>query len=107
VLLRAFQENWPTVLRQAERPEVLAMLRSEEYGVIKADYDQISREYFEKSYLPPPDMSFANSDALFPSSDPQKVIATGFEAQCRMRCFGSIPNWDDVQARLENIRGLL
>jgi hypothetical protein len=26
------------------------MLRSDEYGVIKADYDRISRVHFEKSY---------------------------------------------------------
>ena len=59
----------------AERPEVLAMLRSEEYGGIKADYDRISREHFEKSYVPPPDMSFAKSDALFPPAELRAVIA--------------------------------
>jgi hypothetical protein len=38
----------------AERPEVLAMLRSDEYAAIKADYDRISREHFSKSYVPLP-----------------------------------------------------
>ena len=38
----------------AERPEVVAMLGSDEYGAIKADYDRISREHFERSYVPPP-----------------------------------------------------
>ena len=38
----------------AERPEVPAMLRSEECATIKADYDRISRGYFEKSYVHPP-----------------------------------------------------
>ncbi len=33
----------------AERPEVKAMLASDEYGIIKADYDRISRGHFEKS----------------------------------------------------------
>ena len=37
----------------ADRPEVIATLRSDEYGVIKADYDRISREYFDKSYVAP------------------------------------------------------
>ena len=49
----------------AERPEVIATLQSDEYGQIKADYDRISREFFDKSYVPPPGMSFANRDALF------------------------------------------
>lgn len=91
----------------AERPEVLAMLKSEEYGTIKTDYDRVSREHFEKSYVPPLDMSFAKSDALFPQANLRQSITTVFEAQCRMLCFGPFPNWDDVQARLEEIRPLL
>ena len=50
----------------AERPEVLAMLRSDEYAAIRVDYDRVSREHFAKSYVPTPGMSFAKSDALFP-----------------------------------------
>jgi Nucleotidyl transferase AbiEii toxin, Type IV TA system len=91
----------------AERPEVLAMLQSDEYAAIKADYDRISREHFDKSYVPPPDMSFAKSDALFPSAELRAVIAGGFEAQCRVLCLGPFPSWDDVQARLNAIRELL
>jgi len=91
----------------ANRPEVLAMLRSDEYAAIKADYDRISREFFEKSYVPPPGMSFAKSDALFPHGDLRKAIAGGFEAQCRILCFGPFPSWNEVQARLEAVRPLL
>jgi hypothetical protein len=91
----------------ADRSEVLAMLRSEEYAVIKADYDQISRTHFEKSYVPPPDMSFAQSDALFPADELRTAIAAGFEAQCRVLCFGPFPTWDEVQARLTSVRDLL
>jgi hypothetical protein len=91
----------------AERPEVLAMLRSEEYAAIKADYDRISREHFAKSYVPPPGMVFANSEALFPPAELGAVIAAGFEAQCRLLCFGPFPSWGEVEARLEEIRGLL
>ena len=61
-----YARHYYDLLCLADRPEVVAMLRSEEYGVIKADYDRISREHFPKSYIPPPDMSFAHSDALFP-----------------------------------------
>lgn len=91
----------------AERPEVTAMLRSEEYGVIKADYDRISREHFEKSHVPPPDMSFAKSDALFPVAELRAMLAAEFEKQCQVLCFGPFPPWDDVQARLEELRRLL
>ncbi len=83
------------------------MLRSEEYAAIKADYDQISITHFPKSYVPPPDMSFAKSDALFPPAELRAAIAPGFEAQCRLLCFGPFPTWDEVQASMENIRGLL
>jgi len=91
----------------AERPEVLAMLRDAEYDTIKADYDRISREHFAKSYVAPPDMSFAKSDALFPPVELRMVIASGFEVQCRVLCSGPFPSWNEVQARLEAIRDLL
>jgi hypothetical protein len=91
----------------AERPEVLAMLRSEEYGAIKADYDRVSREHFPRSYTPPPGMTFAQSHALFPPPELRAILAVEFEKQCRVLCFGPIPTWDEVQARLEAIRELL
>lgn len=91
----------------AERPEVLAMLRSDEYATIKTDYDRISREYFDKSYVPPPDMTFARSDALFPAAELRAALAGEFERQCRVLCFGPIPSWDEVQASLDRIRELL
>jgi hypothetical protein len=91
----------------AERPEVLAMLREAEYAAIKTDYDRISREHFEKSYYPPPGMSFAKSEALFPPTELQAIIAAEFEKQCRVLCFGPFPTWDEVQARLEGFRELL
>jgi len=91
----------------ADRPEVLAMLRSGEYAAIKADYDRISREHFAKSYVPPPGMSFAESNALFPSAELREIIVNTFEAQCRVLCFGPYPGWDEVQARFGTIRSLL
>lgn len=91
----------------AERQEVLLMLQSEEYAAIKADYDRISTESFPKSYVPPPDLSFARSEALFPPPELRDAIAPVFEAQCRMLCFGPAPTWDEVQHRLDAIRHLL
>lgn len=91
----------------AERPEVLAMLRSDEYGAIKADYDLISKSHFAKSYVPPPDMTFAKSDAMFPPAELRAVLGSQFEAQCRVLCFGPFPEWDHLQASFERIRELL
>ena len=91
----------------AERPEVWAMLNSDEYAIIKADYDQISRVHFEKSYVPPPEMSFSKSDALFPRAELRRMIAAEFERQCRVLCFGPFPRWDAVQDRFESLRALL
>ena len=91
----------------AENPEVLAMLQSDEYGVIKSDYDLISTQHFPKSYVPPPDMTFAKSDALFPPDDLRAVLGSEFEAQCRVLCFGPFPAWDEVQTRLNGIRDFL
>ena len=84
----------------ADRPEVFAMLRSDEYSVIKTDYDRVSTEHFPKSYTPPPGLAFAHSDALFPPPELRAILAVTFEEQCRILCFGPIPTWDDVQARL-------
>ncbi|MBS0207779.1 MAG: nucleotidyl transferase AbiEii/AbiGii toxin family protein [Planctomycetes bacterium] len=91
----------------AERPEVLAMLRSDEYLIIKADYDRISTKHFSKNYVPPPDMTFAKSSALFPSAELRAALGSEFEAQCQVLCFGPFPSWDSVQTRFEEIRALL
>lgn len=91
----------------AERPEVVAMLRSEEYGVIKADYDRISMEHFDKSYVAPPGMSFATSDALFPEPELSAALASEYQKQCRALCFGAFPAWEEVRTRLEALRTLL
>jgi hypothetical protein len=91
----------------AERPEVVAMLRSAEYGAIKDDYDRISLEHFEKSYVPPPDMSFAKSDALFPAGQLRDIIGKIFAEQCNLLYFGHTPSWEEVEYRLNGIRDLL
>lgn len=91
----------------AGRPEVVAMLESDEYGVIKADYDRVSREHFGKSYYAPPGMSFAQSEALFPPDELRAVLAVEFEKQCQLLCFGPYPSWAEVEARLATLRDRL
>jgi hypothetical protein len=88
----------------AKRPEVTEMLASDEYAAIKADYDAISREHFDQSYIPPDDMSFATSEALFPADELSTTLGAEFEAQCRQLCFGAYPTWADVLARFAQLR---
>ena len=102
-----YARHYYDVFCLAERPEVLAMLRSAEYAAIKADYDRVSLAHFEKSYVPPPDMSFAKSDALFPAGQLRETIGEIFAEQCRLLCFGPSPSWEEVEARLQGIRVLL
>lgn len=89
------------------RPEVLKMLRSDEYEEIKTDYDRISRESFEVGYIPPQNMKFQKSDALFPSPTLATILATEFDKQCRILCFGEFPTWNQVQQRFNEIRELI
>lgn len=102
-----FARHYYDLFCLADRPEVLAMLRSEEYADIKTDYDRVSRRHFARSYVPPPGMSFAKSDALFPPAELRAALAAAFDRQCKVLCFGPIPTWDDLQGRLEAIRALL
>ena len=91
----------------ALQPEVAAMLASDEYAEIKADYDAISREHFSRTYCAPKEMRFANSDALFPSRELADVIGDEYEAQCRQLCFGAYPSWEEVRARFTDLRSVL
>lgn len=85
----------------ADRPEVLEMLKSNEYEAIKTDYDKVSREHFESSYVAPPNMSFINSDALFPPLDLEKILSREFEKQCKILCFGKFPRWNKFNSALK------
>jgi hypothetical protein len=91
----------------AERQEVVEMLRSREYKAIKADYDKVSRKNFETDYIPPPDMNFAKSDAIFPTGEMEMALAAEFDKQCRILCFGEIPTWRQVQQRFMEMQDVL
>jgi len=88
----------------ANQPEVIAMLRSHEYAEIKQDYARISSDHFPRDYIAPPDLSFARSDAIFPSADLEAVLAAEFEKQCGILCFGVPPSWQDYRARMQSLR---
>jgi hypothetical protein len=105
--LGPYPRHYYDLYQLSVRPEVVAMLKSDEYAAIKADYDRISREYFEKSYFYPADMRFANSDALFPPEELFPIIAAAYEEQCKLLCYGPYPSWPDVQARFNDLHELL
>lgn len=105
--LGSYARHYYDLFQLAERPEVVAMLKSDEYATIKADYDQISRTHFPKSYFSPEGMSFTHSDALFPPADLATALGPEYEAQCQMLCYGPYPSWAEVQARFLILRDLL
>jgi hypothetical protein len=80
------------------------MLASDEYAAIKADYDTISRTHFPQSYIPPDEMRFAISEALFPQNALSATLGAEYEMQCRQLCFGAYPTWPDVLQRFERLR---
>jgi predicted nucleotidyltransferase component of viral defense system len=105
--LGGYARHYYDLFQLAAQPEVLAMLQSSEYAAIKADYDEISRTHFPKSYFYPEDMRFARSDALFPPDDLASAIRAEYETQCRLLCYGPFPQWVEVQARLIALKPLL
>jgi hypothetical protein len=105
--LGTYARHYYDLHQLAARDEVRAMLASDEYAAIKADYDRISRAHFPRSYFHPEGMSFSRSDALFPLADLSAAISIEYEAQCRLLCDGPYPAWHEIQARLEELRHLL
>lgn len=91
----------------AGRPEVTAMLESDEYEAIKVDYDEKSRTYFPQSYRPPPDLRFASSSALFPPDKLWAMIEPGYEEECQRLFFRPHPKFGEVLERFAEIRDLL
>jgi len=105
--LGSYARHYYDLYQLAGRPEVVAMLKSNEYAIIKADYDQISRTHFPTKYVCPEGMCFTHSHALFPPADLVTIIGSEYEAQCKMLCYGPYPSWAEVQARLLELRDLL
>jgi hypothetical protein len=105
--LGTYARHYYDLFQLAAQPDVIAMLKSDEYGAIKTDYDQISRTHFPKSYFVPANMSFGNSDALFPPAQLAAIITPEYERQCKMLCYGAFPSWAEVLERFTQIRELL
>lgn len=102
-----YARHYYDLYQLAGQEGVEAMLRSDEYAAIKADYDAISRAHFPRDYFHPDEMSFARSDAIFPTGDLAGMLEREYEQQCRMLCYGAFPPWETVQARFDELRFLL
>lgn len=100
--------HYPDLFVLAGEQEVRAMLSSPEYGDIRRDYDEKSRKFFPKSYRPPPELSFAESPALFPDGELRDQLAAEYATQCNLLFSGGdYPSFADVLARFEEIRALV
>ena len=103
----SYARHYYDLYQLSSRPEVAEMLRSDEYGAIKSDYDAVSREHFAKSYFAPEGMSFRSSDALFPVDELARSLRGEYERQCAQLCLRPHPRWAEVQARFQELRDLL
>lgn len=102
-----YARHYYDLYQLAGQEEVKAMLRSDEYAAIKADYDQISRAHFPRDYFQPEGMSFARSDAIFPTGELADMLAREYEQQCRMLCYGSFPDWNVVLGSFAELHDVL
>lgn len=100
----SYARHYYDLYQLSQTEEVPAMLQTAEYGEIKADYDAISRTHFARDYRPPKDLSFANSDALFPEGPLHAELGREYEQQCRVLCYGPYPSWDEVLATFSKLR---
>jgi len=88
----------------AGRPEVLAMLQSDEYAEIRRDYDALSSPWFPRSHRPPAASSFRESPALFPPPQLREQLAADYARQCALLFPGDFPSFADVLGSFERLR---
>ncbi len=105
--LGSYARHYYDLFQLASQPEVINMLKSDEYARIKEDYDRISREYFDRSYFAPANMTFSNSDALFPPPALSAPLAAEYDQQCRVLCYAPPPSWDEIQGAFERLQEFL
>jgi hypothetical protein len=92
------------ILGQTE--EVQRMLHSDEYAIVKADCDAVSRTYF-KNYRPPEGSGLSESPALFPDEELAVALEQEYRNQCDLLFYGPYPPFRDVLAGFQAIRDLL
>jgi hypothetical protein len=91
----------------ASRPEVVAMLHSDEYREICHDYDALSSRWFPRSHRPPAELSFRESPALFPPAELRELLAADYDTQCALLFPGEFPSFVNVLGSFEGVRDRL
>jgi hypothetical protein len=105
--LGSYARHYYDLYQLSQQPAVLDMLSSTEYREIKADYERVSLSSFPGSYRAPEAMRFANSDAIYPTGDLREMIATEYQRQCVVLCFGPYPPWAEIETRFDELRSAL
>ncbi len=91
-----------------EQEAVRAMLAKPEYDEIRRDYDEKSRRFFPKSYLPPDDMRFNNSPAFFPDPKLREALRKSYDEDVSGLFFKrDFPSFDAVLKSFETLRDRL
>lgn len=105
--ISTYARHYYDLFRLLRRQEVIDMLRSSEYAEMKDDYEAVSMASFPRDYVKPTDMSFATSDALFPTGELRQQLAVAYETQVADLCFGAYPDFATVEEAFRTVQGLL
>ncbi|WP_017306126.1 nucleotidyl transferase AbiEii/AbiGii toxin family protein [Spirulina subsalsa] len=87
----------------SKEPDVINLLKSNDYAKIREDCARISQENFAQTtaeLLP----NFADSPALFPTGDVAEQLKKRYQQQCNLLCYGDYPAWDAVQTQLSSLK---
>lgn len=103
----AYARHYYDLYQLAGRPEVTAMLRSQEYREIQRDYEAISLAHFARDYASPENKDFSTSEALFPPRPLRDTLGAAYTKECAQLCYGPHPTWEAVLGRFEELRALL
>jgi hypothetical protein len=87
--------------------EVRQMIETSEYVEIAGDTNAIGVKYFGKHHRAPENLTFADSEGLFPPAQLRNLIVSDYDEQCATLCLGDYPSFDRVLARFEDLRSRL
>lgn len=100
--------HYPDLFALLGEGAVRRMLASPEYREIREDYDEKSWQFYARSYRPPPELSFAESPALFPDPELRDTLARAYHISCRpLFASRDAPHFEEILARFAEVRALL
>jgi len=92
----------------SQQPDVLQMLKAQEYEDIRRDYDHLSRRFFPATYRPPDGHRFKDSAALFPDDALRRELARDYDSDVSVLFFqGQFPAFADVLRSFEKLQQFL